>query len=56
MRTLEEIKKEVLDLIAKCPGITENEIGKQLQLSVRFTKNLLDEMINKGEICLKAFI
>ncbi len=52
VRMLKEIKKQVIDLIAKCPGITESEIGKQLKLSVRFTNNLLDDMIRKGEICL----
>lgn len=52
MRTLEKIKKDVVDLIVKCPGITENEIAKQLKLSYRFGKKLFDEMIAKGEICL----
>lgn len=50
IKTLEEIKKQIADLIAKCPGITEDEIGKQLKLSYRFGMKLLDDMIAKGEI------
>jgi len=51
-KTLEEIKADIIELIARCPNITENEIGKQLKLSKRFGKRLFDEMIAKGEICL----
>jgi orotate phosphoribosyltransferase-like protein len=52
MKTLEEIKKEVIDLIAKCPGITEGEIGKELKISYRFGRKLFNQMIENGEICL----
>lgn len=54
MKTIKEIKKEVIDLIAKCPGITEDEIAKELKLSYRFGKKLFIDMMNKGEICLKS--
>jgi len=54
MRILEEIKKEIIELIANCPGITENEIGKQLTLSPRFARKLFDQMVKNGEICLKV--
>lgn len=53
MRTIEEIKKEIVALITRCPSITDNEIGKQLHLSVRFTEKILNSMIQEGEICLK---
>ncbi len=52
MRTLEEIKEDVINLIIKCPGITENEIAKELKLSYRFSQKLFNIMISKGEICL----
>ncbi len=51
-KTLEEIKKEVIDLIANCPGITEREIAKKLHISYRFSIKLFNEMIKNGEICL----
>jgi len=51
-KTLEEIKADVIELIARCPGITESEIGKQLKLSKRFGKRLFDDMMKNGEICL----
>jgi len=54
MRTLEEIKKEIIELIANCPGITEGEIGKQLKISPRFGRKLFDDMIKNEEICLKS--
>ena len=50
-KTLEEIKKEVVELVARCPGITESEIGKQLSLTRRFATRLFDEMLAKGELC-----
>lgn len=51
-RTLEAIKKQVGDLIMRCPNITEGEIRKELKLSYRFGTKLFDGMIKKGEICL----
>ncbi len=51
-QTLEEIKKEVVFLIANCPGITEREIAKKLHISYRFSIKLFNEMIKNGEICL----
>jgi predicted DNA-binding transcriptional regulator len=51
MRTLEEIRKDVTELITRCPGVTENEIMKQLHLSQRFTRKLLDQMVYRGELC-----
>lgn len=51
-KIIEEIKADVIELIIRCPSITENEIGKQLKLSKRFGKRLFDDMLAKGEICL----
>jgi hypothetical protein len=51
MRTLEEIKSQVIELVKKCPGITEDEIGKQLKLSYRFGRKLFDDMVARGELC-----
>ena len=52
MRTIEEIKRDVIELVTANPEISEREIGTQLHLSARYTKRLLNEMIKRGEICL----
>ena len=46
-----EIKKAVIELIARCPGITQNEIAKELKLSARYATKLFDHMLEQGEIC-----
>jgi hypothetical protein len=49
-KTLDEIKADVIELIARCPGITESEIGKHLSLSKKFGRKLFDDMLSKGDI------
>ena len=53
MRLINEMKRDIRNLIYECPGITQNEIVKQLQISQRFLTKLLDDMIKNGEVCLK---
>lgn len=50
-KTIEEIKQDVIDLVANCPGITGREIAKKLKLSKRYANKLFDDMISKGELC-----
>lgn len=54
MRTIEELKREVIALVTKYPTTTEREIGEKLSMSPRFTARLLDDMMNRGELQLNV--